>query len=160
MRTRSRRRLHHRRHHREALVPAAGGDSGVDKMADGELNVDSLITRLLEGECGAEPRGSSLSSRTRARGRAGGLGGPGSPGARDGGRACGEAGPRPGPLRRGQPSREAAGLRWTAVLASANPSQEGATMPAAAHCVSVECVFLLCSLCALVALGCLRLSFR
>ena len=24
-------------------------------MADGELNVDSLITRLLEGECGARP---------------------------------------------------------------------------------------------------------
>lgn len=34
---------------REALVPAAGKERlGADKMADGELNVDSLITRLLE----------------------------------------------------------------------------------------------------------------
>jgi hypothetical protein len=71
-------------------------------MADGELNVDSLITRLLEGECGAGssphpaagPFPLELRSERRAGGRAGGRAGcPRRPGARAGGRAGGEAGP-------------------------------------------------------------------
>lgn len=55
---------------------------------------------------------------------------------------------RPEAHRLVQSSREAAGLRLAAVLASADRSEEGARMPAAGLCVSVECVFL-GSLCAL-----------
>lgn len=141
-------------------------------MADGELNVDSLITRLLEGESGpGGPRGGDallypswslgrwspgetapLAARFPAfpaprrppRMGAKKLVGRGS-GLRERGRARGAVpagGQCPADLR-GPARRRAAGAR-------VDPSQEeGAGMRAPMHCMPAECVFLLCSLCAL-----------
>lgn len=65
------------------MFPLRGGESGAYKMADGELNVDSLITRLLEGECGAgsplSPAAGPFPLEPSSRRRAGGSGAPGGP---------------------------------------------------------------------------------
>lgn len=158
------------------------GASAADKMADGELNVDSLITRLLEGECRARRPaagvgGTSLSphSSSVAETRGGPLSRPGVP-AREGAKGwldVGRQGERGWPRgRRGRARRAVSSQTWgdcygdSPVWGCKEPRGAGWASPRRVPgCVllcivmSMERVFLFCSLCAL-PLAASRFLFR